>query len=178
MIVNFFFKKKKKKKKKLAPIIASTFCWSPAWWIGAQERSTSAAATATCCAIGKPRIDARGIESAREGVNACVANGLSVVQGDADTDLRDYPDSAFDYVILSQTLQATREPREVLAQMLRVGKRAIVSFPNFAHWQVRLQLLFGGRMPRTDAALQMVRHAQHPSLHHRRFPRSSATRWA
>ena len=82
-------------------------------------------------------------------VNACVANGLSVIQGDADTDLRDYPDAAFDYVILSQTLQATREPRRVLEQMLRVGKHAIVSFPNFAHWQVRLRLVFGGRMPET-----------------------------
>ncbi len=119
------------------------------------------------------RVDARGMELSQAGVNACVANGLSVIQGDADTDLRDYPDDAFDYVILSQTLQATREPREVLRQMLRVGKRAIVSFPNFAHWQVRLRLVFGGRMPETRvAALQVVRHAQHPSLQHRRFPRA------
>ena len=97
------------------------------------------------------RVDARGMELSQAGVNACVANGLSVIQGDADTDLRDYPDDAFDYVILSQTLQATREPREVLRQMLRVGKRAIVSFPNFAHWQVRLRLVFGGRMPETPS---------------------------
>ena len=97
------------------------------------------------------RVDARGMELSQAGVNACVANGLSVIQGDADTDLRDYPDDAFDYVILSQTLQATREPREVLRQMLRVGKRAIVSFPNFAHWQVRLRLVFGGRMPQTTS---------------------------
>jgi methionine biosynthesis protein MetW len=95
------------------------------------------------------RVDARGMELSQAGVNACVANGLSVIQGDADTDLRDYPDAAFDYVILSQTLQATREPRRVLEQMLRVGKHAIVSFPNFAHWQVRLRLVFGGRMPET-----------------------------
>ncbi|UYN95428.1 MAG: methionine biosynthesis protein MetW [Enhydrobacter sp.] len=95
------------------------------------------------------RVDARGMELSQAGVNACVASGLSVIQGDADTDLRDYPENAFDYVILSQTLQATREPREVLRQMLRVGKRAIVSFPNFAHWQVRLRLVFGGRMPET-----------------------------
>ena len=95
------------------------------------------------------QVDARGMELSQAGVNACVANGLSVIQGDADTDLRDYPDSAFDYVILSQTLQATREPRAVLQQMLRVGKHAIVSFPNFAHWQVRLRLVFGGRMPET-----------------------------
>ena len=97
------------------------------------------------------QVDARGMELSQAGVNACVANGLSVIQGDADTDLRDYPDSAFDYVILSQTLQATREPRAVLKQMLRVGKRAIVSFPNFAHWQVRLRLVFGGRMPETPS---------------------------
>ena len=97
------------------------------------------------------QVDARGMELSQAGVNACVANGLSVIQGDADADLRDYPDDAFDYVILSQTLQATREPREVLRQMLRVGKRAIVSFPNFAHWQVRRRLVFGGRMPETPS---------------------------
>lgn len=96
------------------------------------------------------QVDARGMELSQAGVNACVAGGLSVIQGDADTDLRDYPDAAFDYVILSQTLQATREPRAVLEQMLRVGKHAIVSFPNFAHWQVRLRLVFGGRMPETS----------------------------
>ena len=97
------------------------------------------------------RGDGRGMELSQAGVNACVAGGLSVIQGDADADLRDYPDDAFDFVILSQTLQATREPREVLRQMLRVGKRAIVSFPNFAHWQVRLHLVFGGRMPETPS---------------------------
>ena len=97
------------------------------------------------------QVDARGMELSQAGVNACVANGLSVIQGDADADLRDYTDDAFDYVILSQTLQATREPREVLRQMLRVGKRAIVSFPNFAHWQVRRRLVFGGRMPETPS---------------------------
>src|SRR3954447_610523 len=96
-------------------------------------------------------VDGRGIELSREGVNECVAKGLSVIQGDADTDLGDYPDDAFDYVILSQTLQATRAPREGVEQMLRVGKRAIVSFPNFAHWQVRLRLVFGGRMPETPS---------------------------
>jgi methionine biosynthesis protein MetW len=97
------------------------------------------------------RVEARGMELSQAGVNACVASGLSVIQGDADADLRDYPDDAFDYVILSQTLQATREPREVLRQMLRVGKRAIISFPNFAHWQERLRLVFGGRMPETPS---------------------------
>ena len=79
-------------------------------------------------------IDGRGVELSREGVNRCVAKGLAVVQGDADTDLVDYPDDAFDYVILSQTLQATRHPRQVLEHMLRIGRRAIVSFPNFGHW--------------------------------------------
>jgi methionine biosynthesis protein MetW len=96
------------------------------------------------------RVDGRGIELSREGVNRCVAKGLAVIQGDADTDLADYPDDAFDYVILSQTLQATRQPRLVLEHMLRIGRHAIVSFPNFGHWAIRLQLLFGGHMPRTD----------------------------
>src|SRR6201996_2962187 len=94
-------------------------------------------------------VDARGIELSQKGVNDCVAKGLSVVQGDADTDLVDYPDDGFDYVILSQTLQATRQPREVLEHMLRIGRHAIVSFPNFGHWRIRLQLFFGGHMPHT-----------------------------
>ena len=80
-------------------------------------------------------VDGRGIELSREGVNECVAKGLAVIQGDADTDLADYPDDAFDYVILSQTLQATRQPRVVLEHMLRIGRHAIVSFPNFGHWR-------------------------------------------
>src|ERR1700751_3683621 len=95
-------------------------------------------------------IDGRGIELSREGVNRSVAKGLAVVQGDADTDLVNYPDDAFDYVILSQTLQATRQPRVVLENLLRIGRRAIVSFPNFGFWKMRLQLLVGGHMPRTD----------------------------
>ncbi|MBN8960001.1 MAG: methionine biosynthesis protein MetW [Rhizobiales bacterium] len=95
-------------------------------------------------------VDGRGIELSREGVNKCVAKGLAVVQGDADTDLDAYPDDAFDYVILSQTLQATRQPRAVLENLLRIGHRAIVSFPNFGYWKMRLQLLVGGHMPRTD----------------------------
>jgi methionine biosynthesis protein MetW len=95
-------------------------------------------------------VDGRGIEISREGVNDCVAKGLAVIQGDADIDLADYPDDAFDYVILSQTLQATRRPRWVLEQMLRIGRHAIVSFPNFGHWRMRLLLLFRGRMPVTD----------------------------
>jgi methionine biosynthesis protein MetW len=95
-------------------------------------------------------VDGRGIEVSRERVNACVARGLSVIQGDADRDLADYPDAAFDYAILSLTIQATRQPKSVLEQLLRIGRRAIVSFPNFGHWQVRGQLLFTGRMPVTE----------------------------
>lgn len=95
-------------------------------------------------------VDGRGIEISREGVNQCVAKGLAVIQGDADTDLADYPNDAFDYVILSQTLQATWQPRQVLEHMLRIGHYAVVSFPNFGHWKIRLKLLFLGRMPRTD----------------------------
>ncbi len=95
-------------------------------------------------------VDARGVEISQKGVNDCVAKGLSVVQGDADIDLADYPDDGFDYVILSQTLQATRQPRKVLEQMMRIGKRAIVSFPNFGHWRVRWQLGVRGHMPITE----------------------------
>ncbi|HLL28220.1 MAG TPA: methionine biosynthesis protein MetW [Xanthobacteraceae bacterium] len=95
-------------------------------------------------------VDGRGIEISREGVNYCVAKGLAVIQGDADVDLADYPDDAFDYVILSQTLQATRRPRWVLEQMLRIGRYAVVSFPNFGHWRIRLQILTRGRMPMTE----------------------------
>ncbi len=95
-------------------------------------------------------VDARGIELTRDKVNACVARGLSVVQGDADRDLADYPDDAFDYAILSLTIQATRHPKTVLENLLRIGRRAIVSFPNFGHWKIRTGLLLGGRMPITD----------------------------
>ena len=95
-------------------------------------------------------VDGRGIEITRERVNACVARGLSVIQGDADRDLADYPDDAFDHAILSLTIQATRQPRSVLEHLLRIGRRAIVSFPNFGHWQVRARLLLTGRMPVTE----------------------------
>ena len=121
---------------------------------------------ANCCAcLSESRgVDGRGIELSREGVNECVAKGLAVIQGDADTDLGDYPDDAFDYVILSQTLQATRHPRIVLEHMLRIGRHAIVSFPNFGHWQVRLQLLFAGHMPRTD--ILPFSWYDTPNIHH------------
>ncbi len=95
-------------------------------------------------------VDARGIELGQAGVNACVRHGLSVIQGDADRDLEAFPDSAFDVVVLSQTLQATRQPRLVLEELLRIGKRAIVSFPNFGFWRIRLSLFFRGRMPVTE----------------------------
>ena len=96
-------------------------------------------------------VDGRGMELSQEGVNVCAANGLSVVQGDADHDLRDYPSQAFDCVILSQTIQATRDPARVLRELTRIGHRAIVSFPNFGHWRVRLSLLLRGEMPVTRA---------------------------
>jgi methionine biosynthesis protein MetW len=108
-------------------------------------------------------VDGRGIELSQQGVNDCVAKGLSVIQGDADKDLADYPDDAFDYVILSQTIQATREPRVVLEHMLRIGRRAIVSFPNFGHWRIRAQLAFRGQMPVTET----LSHAWYdtPNIH-------------
>lgn len=94
-------------------------------------------------------VDGRGVEISRDGVNAAVARGLSVIQGDADSDLADYPDQAFDYAILSLTIQATRFPRTVLENLLRIGRHAIVSFPNFGHWKIRRDLLLTGRMPIT-----------------------------
>jgi methionine biosynthesis protein MetW len=93
---------------------------------------------------------ARGMELSQAGVNACVGKGLSVVQGDADRDLADYPNDAFDYVVLSKTIQAVRHPRAVLKELVRIADRAIVSLPNFGHWKVRTQLLLTGRMPNTS----------------------------
>ena len=93
--------------------------------------------------------DARGIEIDMAEVTRAVAHGLPVMHGDADMDLTHYPDNLFDYVVLSRTLQAVERPQEVLRQMLRIGTRALVSFPNFGHWQVRWQLLRSGRMPVT-----------------------------
>lgn len=92
-------------------------------------------------------VDGRGIELSREGVSACMARGLSVVQGDADIDLADYPTDAFDYVILSQTIQATRQPKVVLEHLLRIGRRVIISLPNFGYWRLRVHLALLGRMP-------------------------------
>ncbi|HSB17083.1 MAG TPA: methionine biosynthesis protein MetW [Bryobacteraceae bacterium] len=94
-------------------------------------------------------VDARGIEINSSLVQRAIARGVSVYQGDIDQGLADYPDGAFDYVILSQTLQETRRPLKVLREMLRVGRRLIVAFPNFGHWRVRLAHLVSGRAPKT-----------------------------
>ncbi len=96
------------------------------------------------------QVDGRGLELSMARVRAAVSQGLPVIQGNLETDLKDYPAGAFDYVILSQTLQATHNPRAVMEELLRVGRRAIVSFPNFGHWRVRMSVMFGGRMPVTS----------------------------
>ncbi len=108
--------------------------------------------------------DVRGLELEPANVAAAVARGLAVVQGDADTDLGYYPDASFDYAILSQTLQTTRRPDKVVEELLRIGRQAFVSFPNFAHWRGRLSLLFGGRMPVTK--LLPDRWYDTPNIHH------------
>ena len=115
-------------------------------------------------------VDARGIELSQKGVNQCVAKGLSVIQGDADADLADYPADAFDYVILSQTIQATRHPRRVLEHMLRIGQNAIVSFPNFgalAHPHPA-HVSWAHADHRKSRSL-VVRDAEHSLLHDPRF---------
>ena len=108
--------------------------------------------------------DVRGLELDAGNVAAAWARGLSVIQGDADTDLAGYPDRSFDYAILSQTLQTARAPDRVLDELLRIGRYAFVSFPNFAHWRVRLSLLWGGRMPVTR--LLPVAWYETPNIHH------------
>ncbi|KRT74495.1 MAG: methionine biosynthesis protein (MetW) [Deltaproteobacteria bacterium CSP1-8] len=95
-------------------------------------------------------VTGRGIEISEEGVRACIAKGLTVLQGDIDQGLRDYPDGSFDYVVLNQTLQAVKKPDVVLSEMLRVGKKGIVGFPNFAYWKMRAYLFTFGRMPKTE----------------------------
>jgi methionine biosynthesis protein MetW len=110
------------------------------------------------------QVDARGMELDAVAVADAVSRGLSVMQGDAEKDLADYPDAAFDYAILSQTLQTTMRPDLAVEQLLRIGKRAFVSFPNFAHWRVRLSLLWGGRMPVTR--LLPVAWYETPNIHH------------
>lgn len=110
------------------------------------------------------QVDARGLELEQHNVAECVARGLSVIQGDADTDLGYYPDASFDYAILSQTLQTTKRPDLVLDELLRVGRKAFVSFPNFAHWKVRANLLWSGRMPVTR--LLPIAWYETPNIHH------------
>ena len=108
--------------------------------------------------------DARGLEIDGQNVAAAMARGLSVVQGDADTDLGYYQDDSFDYAILSQTLQTTKRPDLVIGHLLRIGRQAFVSFPNFAHWRVRTSLLWNGRMPVTR--LLPVKWYETPNIHH------------
>ena len=110
------------------------------------------------------QVDARGLELDQHNVAECVARGLSVIQGDADSDLAFYPDGGFDYAILSQTLQTTKRPDLVLDELLRVGRKAFVSFPNFAHWKVRASLLWNGRMPVTR--LLPIAWYETPNIHH------------
>ena len=95
--------------------------------------------------------DVRGIEISKQNVQKCISKGLTVIEGDAEKDLIQFPDSSFDIVILGQTLQAFLNPEKVLNELLRVGKRAIVTIPNFGHWKVRLNLLFKGTMPVTKS---------------------------
>jgi methionine biosynthesis protein MetW len=95
------------------------------------------------------QVDGRGLEIEAANVSTCLSRGLAVVQGDADRDLDHFPTRTFDYAILSQTLQATRNPRHVLSELLRIADKAVVTFPNFGHWRVRLGLLIDGRMPET-----------------------------
>jgi methionine biosynthesis protein MetW len=108
--------------------------------------------------------DVRGMELDPHDAALCVARGLSVIQGDADVDLAFYPDQGVDYAILSQTLQTTMRPDKVMEELLRIGRRAFVSFPNFAHWRVRVSLLWGGRMPVTR--LLPVAWYETPNIHH------------
>ncbi len=100
--------------------------------------------------VKQKRVQAAGVEISEEGVYRCIARGLAVHHADLDDGLDDYPDGSYDYVILSQTLQAVRKPRQLLREMLRVGRQGIVSFPNFGHWRVRWELLHTGRMPKTN----------------------------
>ena len=115
-------------------------------------------------ALRNKGVDARGLEIDPANVTAAIARGQSVVQGDANRDLADYPDDAFDYAILSQTLQTTERPDLVVGELLRIAPRAFVSFPNFAHWRVRLALLWNGRMPVTR--LLPVAWYETPNIHH------------
>jgi methionine biosynthesis protein MetW len=109
-------------------------------------------------------VDVCGLEIDPANVTAAMARGLAVIQGDANRDLADYPDDAFDYAILSQTLQTTERPDQLITELMRIAPRAFVSFPNFAHWRVRLALLWSGRMPVTR--LLPVTWHETPNIHH------------
>ena len=111
----------------------------------------------------KKNVDTRGLEISKDKVQICISKGLTVIEGDAEKDLFQFPDSSFDFVVLSQTLQAFLDPEKVLDELLRVGKKAIVTIPNFGHWKVRLNLLFKGTMPVTKS----LPHQWHntPNLH-------------
>jgi methionine biosynthesis protein MetW len=109
------------------------------------------------------QVDGRGLELSMARVRAAVSQGMPVIQGNLETDLKDYPSGSFDYVILSQTLQATHNPSSVMNELLRIGRRAIVSFPNFGHWRVRLSVMFGGRMPVTPTLAE--RWYDTPNIH-------------
>ena len=107
--------------------------------------------------------DVRGIEISKNNVQKCISKGLTVIEGDAEKDLFQFPDSSYDFVVLSQTLQAFLNPEKVLDELLRVGRKAIVTIPNFGHWRVRLNLLLKGTMPITKT----LPHKWHntPNLH-------------
>jgi|TARA_B110000238_G_C16048640_1_gene405071 methionine biosynthesis protein MetW len=101
--------------------------------------------------INEKSIDARGIELGKDNVKVCISKGLSVIEGNAETELNQFPDKAFDFVILSQTLQAFYQPENVLEQLLRIGHKVIISIPNFGYWQIRAKLLCFGKMPITKS---------------------------
>ena len=101
--------------------------------------------------INEKNIDTRGIELGKDNVKKCISKGLSVIEGNAETELHQFPNKAFDFVILSQTLQAFYQPENVLNELLRIGKKVIISIPNFGYWQVRTSLLFFGKMPVTKS---------------------------
>ena len=130
----------------LRPDLATIAAALPA---GARVLDVGCGDGALMAALRTKGCDVRGIEIDGACVEACVARGLSVVQGDADRDLSFYPDGAFDYAVLSQTLQTAARPDHMLAELLRVGARAFVSFPNFAYWRMRVSLMSRGRMPVT-----------------------------
>ena len=108
-------------------------------------------------------INVRGLEISKDKVQECIAKGLTVIEGNAEKDLKQFPDKSFDYVVLSQTLQAFLSPELVLDELLRVGKKAIVTIPNFGNWKVRLHLLFKGTMPITKSLPEQWHST--PNLH-------------